>query len=92
MDAKTFYKKLVVKMLKLARNSCLLRWFIKFLTDKLKVSKLFQNFSTVVRFGLAVMLFATGYHLLRRLFAQRRKQNYQRQEGSEQHKRQMGKK
>lgn len=85
MDAMTFYKELTMRMLKLGKNSMLLRWFIKFLSDRLKVSKVFKGLDVVVRFGLGVMFFATGYHFLRRILAQWRRKKYQKNEGSEQH-------
>ena len=69
MDAKSFYSELVKRMLKLGKNSMLLRWLIKFLSDRLKVSKVFKGLDVVVRFGLGVMFFATGYHFLRRILA-----------------------
>lgn len=73
MEARDFYKELAKRMVKLAKNSMLLRWLIKFLSDRLKVNKLFRGLGVVVRFGLAVVFFAAGYHFLRRILAQWRR-------------------
>ena len=69
MVSTEFYKELIKRMLKLGRNAFLLRLFIKYLTDGMKIKLLFKGIDTVFRFALATVGFASLYHLLRRLFA-----------------------
>ena len=72
-EPKQFYKSLGRKAGKVLKYSLLLRFALNLIVNRLNLKKTLRNSMPVVRLSLACTTFNILYHLIRRLFAKRRR-------------------